>query len=309
MNIDIAGLAHGAAAVGYPLLFALVLAASAGAPLPIGVLLAGLGAASIHEGGPNFALLAASGLAASVAGDGIDFGIGRLGGRRALLWAMARLRRNRPLAALARVGPPPKQGLLLFLSRFALTPIAMPVSLLAGATGLGIGAFLFWDVAGEGLFVVGNLAVGRVLFADGLSDDGLLIALGVLAVLSYAGIWAATHYITYHQRSTLQSAAAEAPAQPSVRGVELSRWSERIAPEEPDRRHLHHNPPNARSTSYSVGQAHARMGACDSPAYTASGVYSGRQPPRHHDLIRKEPVQQCNRRVGPTVMLRSTRPS
>src|SRR5215472_3980808 len=87
MSIAIAGLAHSAAAVGYPLLFALVLAASAGAPLPIGVLLAGLGAASIHEGGPNFALLAVSGLAASVAGDGIDFGIGRLGGRRALSWA------------------------------------------------------------------------------------------------------------------------------------------------------------------------------------------------------------------------------
>jgi membrane protein DedA with SNARE-associated domain len=232
MSIDVAGLAHGAAAVGYPLLFALVLAAAAGAPLPIGVLLAGLGAASIHEGGPNFALLAVGGLAASVAGDGIDFGIGRLGGRRALSWARARLRRNRPLATLTRVGPLPTQGLLLFLSRFALTPIAMPVSLLAGATGLGIGAFLLWDVAGEGLFVVGNLAVGRVLSSDGLSDDGLLIALGILAVLSYVGIWAATQYITCHQRSTLQSAAAHAPAEPRVWGVERSRRPQRIAPVE-----------------------------------------------------------------------------
>jgi hypothetical protein len=105
------------------------------------------------------------------------------------------------------------------------------VSLLAGATGLGIGAFLLWDVAGEGLFVLGNLAVGRVLSADGLSDKGLLIALGTLAVLSYVGVWAATQYVTRHQHASIQTSGDDnAPAQPHTHGGKPERRTSCVRP-------------------------------------------------------------------------------
>jgi membrane protein DedA with SNARE-associated domain len=183
------GLTHLVAASDYPILFALVLAASAGAPLPIGILLAGLGAASAHSGGPDFSLLVASGVLASVAGDGMDYGIGRVGGQRVLHWAQSRLRRHRVFASLGRLGAPPRQETLVFLSRFALTPLATPASLMAGATGLGLGTFLLWDILGEGVFVIGNLMLGRFLSADGLDDGPLLLVAGALALVSYVGIW------------------------------------------------------------------------------------------------------------------------
>jgi membrane protein DedA with SNARE-associated domain len=186
---ELVGLTHLVAVSDYPILFALVLAASAGAPLPISILLAGLGAASARSGGPDFSLLVASGVLASVAGDGMDYGIGRAGGQRVLHWAQSRLRRYRVFASLGRLGAPPRQEALVFLSRFALTPLATPASLMAGATGLGLGTFLLWDILGEGVFVIGNLMLGRFLSADGLDDGPLLLVAGALALVSYVGIW------------------------------------------------------------------------------------------------------------------------
>ena len=226
LDVDFASLTHAVATYGYPVLFVLVVVASAGAPLPVGILLAGLGAASAQSGGPNFALLVASGLAASVVGDGVDFGIGRVGGRRAILWAQARLRNSRWLGPAARLGKLPRLEAMVFLSRFAMTALATPASLVAGATGMAAGAFLFWDAAGEAVFVVGNLTLGRFLSASGLSSGPLVLALGVLAVVSYAVIYALGR--RKHERRAGAPAlrapvtAVTAPAAPSAQARQVA---------------------------------------------------------------------------------------
>lgn len=156
------------AAYGYLALVAIVLVAAMGAPLPITGLLISLGALSATPGGPNLALLAPLALGATVAGDLLDYAIGRVGGMPLLRWARrdpgSRVGRalGEAEAALRRYGP-----LILFLSRFLFTAIAAPVTLLVGATRLRRRTFLAWDVGGKAIYVCGNLLVGR-LFGAGL---------------------------------------------------------------------------------------------------------------------------------------------
>ncbi len=250
LGVDFASLAHATATFGYPILFALVVTGSAGAPLPIGLLLAALGAASVQSGGPDFGLLAASGMAASVVGDGLDFGIGRLGGQRALRWAQARLRRSRLLAPLSRMGAPPRQEALIFLSRFALTPLATPASLLAGASGLGVAAFFLWDALGEGVFVVGNLTLGRFLSGNDLLDDRLLLIMGAIALLSYAGLCLPWRLFLGRGQAT-SAGRTDVPACDCAHAPVHTALSSAFA-------HAHTRRTVARRASYSVGRARQR---------------------------------------------------
>lgn len=162
---------------GYPALALVVVVGSAGLPLPISALLVALGALSVLPGGPNLCLVIAIGLAASVAGDLLDYGIGRVGLTR----------------AVARVGPPHRQraytmakrttvflrqhlGLFIFLTRFmpTLTILSSPISILAGGSTMALGTFWLWDLAGETVFTVGNVLLGR-FFGVVLTTPNLLL--------------------------------------------------------------------------------------------------------------------------------------
>jgi membrane protein DedA with SNARE-associated domain len=186
MSVDVPALLHVAFENTYVLVLVLLFAASAGVPLPVGLLLAGLGAASADSDGPGFLMLAVCGLGASVAGDALDYWLGRLSAPWTALWVQGRLRRHPQIADLLhRVGSPRSQSLLIFASRFALTPLAVPVSLAAGASRLAFWRFFRWDLAGEALFVVGNLAIGRVLSRDGLIGWPVVLACGATLALGW----------------------------------------------------------------------------------------------------------------------------
>ncbi|HEX6121800.1 MAG TPA: VTT domain-containing protein [Ktedonobacterales bacterium] len=170
---------------GYPLVVATLLAASAGLPLPAGMLLAALGALSALRQGPDLMLLLTLSIAACVVGDALDYAAGRYGvpalagslmGRRG---ARVRVLVANVSARLQRQGGP-----FIFITRFLLTPLASPTSLLAGASRLPLRRFLLWDAAGEAVFVLLYLILGRVVGATADLDDVLLPALMAAGALT-----------------------------------------------------------------------------------------------------------------------------
>lgn len=54
-------------------------------------------------------------------------------------------------------------SLLIFITRCLLTPLAGPVSLLAGAARIAVPRYLVWELAGTALYFCGYLALGRLL--------------------------------------------------------------------------------------------------------------------------------------------------
>ncbi len=173
----------GLAAYGAPLFaFALFLGAS-GVPVPASLLVVAAGAFA-RQGLLDAPLAAALGLIGAVAGDSVSFTLGRWGGNAAShrLGSVPAWRKTK--AAFERNAP-----LAVFLTRFLITPAALPVNLLAGAScrylrfaltsllgqaiwlsvygGLG---YLFgsqWELVGQLLSDIGGLALGIAIAAVG----------------------------------------------------------------------------------------------------------------------------------------------
>lgn len=158
-----------------------LLACGLGAPLPA-TLLVLAGGAFVQQGILDAASVAAYGLVGVVAGDNGSFAVGRLAHNQArrrfgrtAAWRSAR-------ALVARRG-----GLAVFLTRFWLTPLALPTNLVAGASGFSYARFLACDVAGElmwiGLFGgIGYALGGQWEDIAGLVSDFNGLAIGVLAL-------------------------------------------------------------------------------------------------------------------------------
>jgi membrane protein DedA with SNARE-associated domain len=188
---------HLLATAGAPGVFVVcfIAALGIGAPIPITALLLTLGALSGSAGAPNLPPLAFAGVLGAVGGHLVDYWVGRmssqigsrLGGRleenagaRWLSRALSRASGDTRLRALLR--PRGGAALVIFLSRFLLTPIASPISLLAGMMRQRFGLYLALEVAGEVIYVLGNLALGRAFGARLLAGGGaklLLFWLGV----------------------------------------------------------------------------------------------------------------------------------
>ena len=158
---------HWIATYGAPGLFVVVSVAALGigVPIPVTALLLTLGALSGLPGGPSLATLALAATAGIATGHTVDYGVGRLGHRVAQRWlGRAPVQRSGVLSLLQRtIGL--RGGLvgLTFVSRFLLTPIASPLSLVAGIASLGGWQYLGIEVLGTGLYVGGNLWVGRTI--------------------------------------------------------------------------------------------------------------------------------------------------
>lgn len=151
-------------AYGYPCLVVLVLLASAGAPLPTEALLIGLGVLSAQTHGPNFLILAVLSTGASVSGDLLDYWMGRLGGpvvRKWLVRALHRLRMKGSDKLLADTHGWRGSWAAIFVTRFLITWLGTPISILAGTTHVAFATFLIWDFIGEAIYATGNLAIGR----------------------------------------------------------------------------------------------------------------------------------------------------
>lgn len=85
-------------------------------------------------------------------------------------------------------------GMSVFLTRFLITGIAVPVNLIAGMGNISFRTFLIYDVAGEGIWIFGYGGLGYLfgseweLVGEFMSNfGGLILGLVILGV----GIWLA----------------------------------------------------------------------------------------------------------------------
>jgi membrane-associated protein len=147
-------LAYGAPALGLALLVVAL-----GIPLPATLLLLASGA-FVRQGSLDAWVALGLGLLGSVLGDSGSYCLGRCGGVLVLrriegraLWRQAR-------ATFERRG-----ALAIFLTRFLLTPLALPTNLLAGSSRYAYGRFLALDALGELIWIALYGGLGYA-FAD-----------------------------------------------------------------------------------------------------------------------------------------------
>lgn len=146
---------HGAVVLGVTLFLAAL-----GVPLPATMLLVAAGAFS-RQGVVNWPMAAGVSVAAAVAGDGCSYLLGRVVGDR----VTSRWKGSTTWLSASRQFS--RWGVWsVFLSRFLLTPIALPVNLIAGSTLFPWHRFMVAVVFGEVIwvFLFGGLGL---LFADG----------------------------------------------------------------------------------------------------------------------------------------------
>ena len=178
---------------GYPFLGGLLLLAAAGAPIPVEAVLVALGALSASGGGLSFVVLMVIGIGATVAGDALDYAIGRLLGQTAIeRWIRGMVPESRATGTaddatawqmwLRRLVAWSGSGAMIVISRCVLTPLEMPISLLAGASRRSFRSFFVYDLVGEAVYVVGYLTLGHAGGTLASSGPWLPVA-GVLAAL------------------------------------------------------------------------------------------------------------------------------
>ena len=180
-HVDVTGLLSHLSGPAYLTLGALFALAAMGIPVPVPVsgLLVTLGALSAQPGGPNLAVIVAVSVIALSSGHVVDYGVGRAGSP--LLWrALRALERRLGRELITRLEAALERGgsWLILLTRFLFTPLASPVSLLAGAARIRFVRYLGLEVFGQVLYVCGYLALGRLL--------GPTLASGGLALLFFA---------------------------------------------------------------------------------------------------------------------------
>ncbi len=166
---------------GSPVLAAALLVGALGVPGP-GVLLVVAAGAFIRQGLLNLYTTPLLALLGVVIGDTIVYGVGRF----ARHWIERRFGQSaawqKAQAYFERRG-----GLAIYLTRWLVTPLAIPTNLIAGGSGYPFAKFLLFDVAGEltwvGLYGGLGYAFGSQweLISDFISNfSGLIIS--VLAV-------------------------------------------------------------------------------------------------------------------------------
>jgi membrane protein DedA with SNARE-associated domain len=187
---------------GAPVLGLALCLGALGLPFPSTLLVLTAGAFAqqgVLDGGQAMAM----GLAGVVLGDSLGYGLGRFAGtslpgrfRDTSTWRKAQ-------AAFAKRG-----NWMIYLTRFLLTPLAMPVNLIAGSSGYGFWSFLGADALGELTWLALYGGVGYALGSQWASLGQLVAqsnlhwgtaALAVIGLLLLAG--AALSLTTTSQRN------------------------------------------------------------------------------------------------------------
>jgi len=167
---------------GPPLLALVLFAGALGLPLPGSVFLIASGA-FVQQGVFNPYLAIPLALIGAVAGDLTSYGMGRFAGEfvqrrfgETAAWRSAE-------ATLRQRG-----GLAVFLTRWLITPLAVPVNLITGGSGYSAWAFLGYDLAGEITWValyggLGYFFGGSWEYISQLISDlsGLLVGVAIFA--------------------------------------------------------------------------------------------------------------------------------
>jgi membrane-associated protein len=148
---------------GLPVLFAVILIASIGVPLPVSFVLVAAGSfAKQGEMKVVPVLIVAS--AAAILGDHIGYGLSRWGGQRLIDRITRKIggadKVKKAESLFKRFG-----GLGVFLSRWLVTELGPWINVASGISGYPWGHFVVWDVLGEVLWVALYVLLGYV-FSD-----------------------------------------------------------------------------------------------------------------------------------------------
>lgn len=141
------------AVYGLPVLGLSVFVTAAGIPLPSTLFIIAAGA-FMRQGVMDVALTPVCVLASAVLGDVVSYGMGR-----SARVGMQRRFSERPTWQRAQSALHKRGGVAIYLTRWLLTPFAVPTNLAAGCGGYPLVRFLAFDVAGEStwLLVFGGL--------------------------------------------------------------------------------------------------------------------------------------------------------
>ena len=157
---------------GSPALFAVVMLASVGAPLPIALLLVVTGSLAAQGAMNLWTAIAVAGTG-SVLGDLTGYCIGRWGGT-ALVNRFSRIiggpRRLEEIEERARR----RAGLYIFLTRWLLSPLGPWVNLASGTARYPWHRFLLWDVVGEFFGVALYISLGQIFSDRVMALDSVL---------------------------------------------------------------------------------------------------------------------------------------
>jgi membrane-associated protein len=168
------------------IILAILFLGAMGAPAP-GTFLVLAAGAFVRQGVLDLEWTLLSALAGACLGDVASYGLGRFARGLILprfgasgLWLRAE-------GQLRRRG-----GIAVYLTRWLLTPIAVPVNLVAGSTGYPFGRFLFFDITGELTWVLLYGALGYAFSSqwEAISTlvgnfSGLLVGVAVLGMGAY----------------------------------------------------------------------------------------------------------------------------
>lgn len=150
------------ASYGVPALYVILAVASAGVPAPVTLLLVVAGS-FVAQGDMSMTSVVIAGSLGAITGDQIGYFLGRWGGRTLaarLAFVGGERRLQQAEDATRKYG-----GAAIFLSRWLITPLGPPLNLTSGITNYPWGKFLLWDVAGELLWVLLYVQLGRI-FSD-----------------------------------------------------------------------------------------------------------------------------------------------
>lgn len=148
---------------GLPVLFGVILAASIGAPLPATLLLLTAGAFVAQEQLDLWWVLGLT-IGAAVLGDHIGYSIGRWGSQR-LVDRLSRLGGGADRVGQAEGVARRWGGVGVFLSRWLITPVGPLINITSGIARYPLLLFFCFDIAGELVWVVSYVTLGR-LFSD-----------------------------------------------------------------------------------------------------------------------------------------------
>ncbi len=174
---------------GSPVLAVTLFLGALGLPAP-GTLLVIAAGAFVRQGVLDIYTTPLLGLTGVVAGDTLSFGLGYF----ARAWIERRLAH---VAAWQKAGAlfNRRGGVAIYLTRWLLTPLAVPVNLIAGGSGYRVGKFLLYNISGEltwlGLYGGLGYAFGSQweLISDFISNfSGLLVGVAALAAGFYL-VW------------------------------------------------------------------------------------------------------------------------
>ena len=159
-----------------------------GIPLP-GTLMVIVAGAFIRQGIIDLAPTLALGLVAVVIGDSISYAMGHY----AKGWVERKFGDNENFHS-AQATFKKRGGIAIYLTRFLITPLAIPTNLIAGSTGYSYRRFLAYDLAGEAtwLLLFGGLGYAfgsqwEVIYQLISESSGLI--LGVVALLGALYFW------------------------------------------------------------------------------------------------------------------------